>query len=362
MKKKISWIGIAVITIGVLAVVMLTQKRSVDQGGEQASKKVPKTEFKEPSPKKSEAATDDKAEQADKVTQESKNEEQMSPKLQKMAKLAKMQLADVKFFGRVVDQRNTPVEGVIIRYSVTPATFGYGGGSGETTTDGDGDFEVSGIEGTGVTIREMTKSGYQIALSGQGKTFFNRSEVESRLRWEDCTQETPCLFKAWKYGEGYVEDQKFIKKWFSSAMQMNGKEYSLYFFHYGWEKYSDDLSRGELLISFHRESGDGSPWQFSIKSRAGGLVEAKGLYTNEAPERGYQDVYTTTEGDVEGGAKILKKKFYFYLKDKNNYGCLDLELRLQSKSEKTVISGYYTINPSGSRFLETFDGIKKFEL
>ena len=81
-----------------------------------------------------------------------------------------------------------------------------------TTTDGDGAFEVSGIEGTGVTIIEMAKSGYQIALYGQGRSFYSRSEIKSRLRWEDCTQEAPCLFKAWKYDEGYIEGQKFLKK------------------------------------------------------------------------------------------------------------------------------------------------------
>lgn len=362
MKKKLLWIGMVVVALGVLAIVMLIQNRSVKQGREQSSNKVSERELQELSPKKPKATADGKAEQEDKGTHERENEEQMSPKLKKMVKLAKMQLEDVRLFGRVVDQRNTPVDGVIVKYNVAPATFGYGGGGGETATDDDGVFEVSGIEGTGVTIKEMAKSGYQIALAGQSKYFYNRSEVKSRLLWEDCTQETPCLFKAWKYGESYVGEQNFIKKFFSDAVKMNGKEYSLDFFRYGWDKFSDDLSRGELLFSFHREAGGGSPWKFTIKSRAGGLVEVKELYTNEAPESGYQEVYTTTEGDVEIEAKIIKKKFYFYLKDKNKYGCLDLELELQSKSEKTSIRGYYTINPSGSRFLETFDGVKKFEL
>lgn len=360
MKKKRIWIAITIAALGVLAFMVFIQNSSVDHGGEQASNKVTKTDLKELPSQKPKAATDggSKGEKAEKGMHERPDEEQLSPRVKKMLNLAKMQLADVKFFGRIVDQYNMPVAGVVVGYSVRPAAFGFGGGSGETITNSDGDFEVSGIEGTGVTILKMNKSGYQIALAGQSRYFYNRSEVESRLRWEDCAQETPCIFKAWKYDKDYVEGQKFIKKQFVGSMLSDGTPYSLDLFSYGLNKFSGDLNQGELLFSFNQVSG---VWQLKIESRAGGLVKAKGIYTNEAPKTGYQDSLAINDWRFEERQSIQKRKFFFYLKEKQQYGCVDIELTMK-KSGNVIIEGFYTINPSGIRILETFDGGKKFGL
>ena len=129
--KKILWIVVAVVALGVLAFIMFYQNSAVEQGEEQAPNKVIQRELEDSTHPKPKVTAEGKAEQADKVTHERKDEEQVSPKLRKMFELAKMQLADVKLVGRVVDQHNKAVAGVAIKYNVAPATFGYGGGYGE---------------------------------------------------------------------------------------------------------------------------------------------------------------------------------------------------------------------------------------
>jgi len=266
------------------------------------------------------------------------------PKAKGMYEAGKLSNLDIEFYGKVIDQHGNPVAGArvgvsLLRWRILDA----GGAFHEFTTDSEGYFDVSGISGQVLTIRSISKDGYEIIGEAKRTQTFRVESLGKR------DKNNPIIFHAWKK----LESEPLYYGEYKQKLRDSGVLEAINF---------PGLNNG-LSARFDLDP-NGIPykpenWKISIKANAGGIIESQGeIFMNEAPESGYELVWSKayakgTEGFTDEG----RKKFYF--RSGNNYGRLEVNyVAYYKKGIAGILRIKYWINPNGSRNLQ-YDPAKR---
>jgi hypothetical protein len=144
-------------------------------------------------------------------------------------------------------------------------------------------------------------------------------------------------------------------------MKSDGTEYAIDFFELRTKKDSQNLSKGQIKAQFFREEASsrrerGMEWRLVLTALEGGITQAEYLYTSEAPKEGYMESVTLTQDDYKDSQPGEVKNFYLTMKDGTIFARLSFEFNPYFREAKGRIVARYTINPTGERFLDSFDG------
>jgi hypothetical protein len=289
--------------------------------------------------------------------------ESLSPKLQKMWLFADGSVFPIEFWGKVVDQYGAPVSEVDVLYYAGGGYLGGGGsGFGRLKTDNNGLFHITGRKGSSIDFRNMKKDGYQIALGRQGRIFDGYKEYPNSLVWTDYTKKDPYIFQAWKYPSEFNKNKDKLKSGSIQAyFKADGSEYSIDVYGPPLQNNKQEFTKAQLKVQLSREAGlterNPGKWQLVLTPLDGGIIRSKSLYTNEAPVDGYQQSIIYTQDDLKSGPfHDLESELYLTFNGGKIFSRLYIEATPYF-NEKGYMRVYYTVNPTGQRYLDTYNGV-----
>ena len=254
----------------------------------------------------------------------------------------------VAFYGLVVDQDSNTLQNVVVDLAVEELyrlPF-LAGAIGTTTrvqreTGADGRFEVSGLKGHFVTVRGLTRDGYE-------------PEVIQRHYGEYGAQSTspdkPAVFRLWSTSlhEALVTGQKGF------VVVPDGRRYAIDLL----KGTMAEGQEGDLVAWIKRPEsvrrGQRYDWSCEVTVPGGGLQEGSAYAMSTAPESGYTNVFAyREEATVNGwGPGTGDKRFYVRLRNGRMYGRIVIGLDADYHGKQpAMISLSYAVNPSGSRLL-----------
>ena len=284
---------------------------------------------------------------------------------QKMTFFAEASVHSNEFWGKVIDQHGEPVSDADILYYAGGGYIGGGSGYGRLKSDNSGMFHITGSKGGSLNFREMKKEGYQIVIQPSDNLFYSWKNYPDSLIWTDYTKERPFIYQAWKYSEDFVDKTKLQHKGFMVIFKSGGTESSIDVFGGPRQQYNKDLTKGQLKVQLFRESMSSgkhnAKWQFVVTPLDGGIIKAVSKYTNEAPKEGYEKFIVFTQDDyVDANQTDDKyrevKSFFFTMKGGTIFGRLSFRLDPYYLDDAGILKVRCTINPTGERYLDSFDG------
>lgn len=247
----------------------------------------------------------------------------------------------IAFYGLVVDQdtnglANVKVDVEITQWNIdTPAESALKIAYLARQTDADGRFEVSGLDGHTVIIKNFTKEGYEPER-------WRREYGVYDARAGSVGQ--PMVFRLWKTNlhEPLITGEKKFE------VVPDGRRYGI------------DLvngtvvegNEGDLVVWIQRSEAATRryDWLCELAIPAGGLVEHSYYEMFRAPEAGYAKSFglqqrANTNGWSNGFAN---KRFYLRLRSGQMYGRMVIDLHTDTPA---MIRLSYAVNPSASRIL-----------
>ncbi len=248
----------------------------------------------------------------------------------------------LNFWGRVVDQDDSPLSGTRIELRLRHWTTGYTGSSIPVSmeTDTNGLFHAEGASGDVFDIERISKAGYELEPNtrrGFGAAGGSMSE--------------PVIFKMWRADmrQTLVEGTK------SLALVPDGRSYSI-------DIKSGTITEagsGDITVRIQRPPqilpGEKYEWSSQVVAINGGLLEEVDANSSMfiAPTNGYVASFRFEQKVVSGwGNSTGTKRFYLNMGKGRAYARISLEIWA---SYNSLTSGRvhisYTMNPSGSRIL-----------
>ena len=247
----------------------------------------------------------------------------------------------VTFYGRVVDQDtngllNVKVDVEITQWNVeTPADSALKIAHLARQTDADGRFEVSGINGHTVTIKNFTKNGFE---PEQWRREFGVYNAQAG------SFDQPMVFHLWQTNlhEPLISGEKKFE------VAPDGRRY-------GIDLVNGTVSEGkegDLVMWIKRAESVSRKfdWSCELAVPTGGLVEDTQYLMFRAPEVGYTNafVHEAKVGTYGWGVATGDKRFYVKLRNGQMYGRIVVNLRADHPATMRLS---YAVNPSGSRLL-----------
>ncbi len=250
--------------------------------------------------------------------------------------------APIEFYGKVVDERGSPLGDAMIRYSVADQYFGDST-KHTGSSDGAGFFAISGVKGAGMYVEVSKKGYYRIPEKSYASFGYG---VQSGRR--PPSKENPAMFVL--YRKGVAEPLAHV-----ASRQINVLSIG--------EPLNIDLSTGHLgrgdlqLESWIGDSSQGRfGWRYRLSIPGGGLVERKEEFIFEAPIEGYQPaVEVNMPADAERWSSDIGKSYFAKLPD-GRYARFSINL-YPGKRNFVVLDSYVNASP-GKRNLE-FDSSGK---
>lgn len=242
-------------------------------------------------------------------------------------------LADINFYGQVVDQYGDPVANHKIIYNTVGAIYAEGTGPGETMTDENGRFLVSGVRARTLYIESAKKNGYQFPIPK-----YLKHEV-----FLNATENNPYIIHAWKIDRYPNINQGNIINRFIS----DGRTYTLNFLEKKISQEGDNLE-GDLRITFDADDHD---WSVKIEAINGGLQETNDLYRYLAPINGYQSSLTYEGFENDNRAQRIRKNIYFTSRNNEMYGTINMTLWPYRRNNTSNIRMKYVVNLEQGRNL-----------
>jgi hypothetical protein len=250
----------------------------------------------------------------------------------------------IRFYGKVVDERENPVPEANVHFSWTDTSPG-GRSQTNIRSDTNGLFALSGVTGRGLLV-DVSKTGYY--SSRRDKTDFDYSPNFS-LDPHHPDPNSPVVFHLRRRGPGtaLITSQYGVSPELEVRAPRNGTTVHV-----------DLLERkvgsyGQLDISQtqpeYLEAKNATAWSFRMAIPAGGFIEQNDEFPFEAPESGYEPVvaFQFNKGETNW-ASTLKKSYYIAFGQPLRYGWLTVETAMGWGGARL----HYAINPEGSRSLE----------
>lgn len=257
------------------------------------------------------------------------------------------------FYGRVVDERNTPVAGAKARFSLTNNPNPNGSGTrGETESDQDGRFVISG-RGMGIYV-EVSKEGYYRVPEidgtrgsyGQFRNHENLGNTDVPMPTEDKS----AIFVLQKMGEAFplvhIGQRSII-------VPKNGTPTEI------------DLGTGQVVAAgkgqlrvevwtqnegLNPNKGKHYDWRCLLTVTGGGLIERTWQFDFEAPESGYAATAELAQAaTAERWRQNMAKQFFVRLAD-NRFARINFEV-IAGGDHFIVLESFLNPTP-GSRNLE----------
>lgn len=250
----------------------------------------------------------------------------------------------INFYGKVVDENDSPVEGASVDFKWTDLSP-TGTSEYRTVSDSAGLFSMLNQRGKRLSVT-ASKAGYYTAAGARLASFEYANPAEG-LFTPDASQ--PVVFRLRKKGLGtaLVTSQYGMKPYLGVTMPLDGSSV-----------YIDLLQRksganGPMKASQSKPPAEewkqATAWSFRMEIPDGGFVEQNDEFPFEAPENGYQPV---VEFNFQRGgtnwADGIRKDFYVKFGNPPRYGRFRLETLIEMAGARFT----YAINPDGSRYLE----------
>lgn len=258
----------------------------------------------------------------------------------------------VNFWGQVVDQDDQPLPGVRVIMSVRKWHFALVGGFDSTfpefvaQTDGNGRFELRNGRGDNLSIKALTKEGYEAEPGALRSWGYNGAEVLVP------DPAAPVVLKMWKADirEKLIEGLKFIR------LQLDGRAYTVDFVK---GTCAEGEGEGDVRFSMRRSPdaalAEMSDRVFEMIVINGGWVEETDARSPmyAAPENGYVARFESHAKFLdERGPDPFSKRFYLRSRDGKLHGRVRLAVLGRTfGANEGEIRLEYAVNPSGSRVL-----------
>jgi hypothetical protein len=246
----------------------------------------------------------------------------------------------INFYGRVVDQNEQPVSAAKIHAQWSD--FSPNGASSEDTlSDAQGSFSITGKMGRGITIR-VDKENYYTPKR-QRISFDYAAFWEANYYEPDPAQ--PVTFHLRKKGVG----ERLSAGETQPSLPANGDPTKLDLLNGGQVS-----PNGQIEITAITNTEKYPPrvfdWQAAISISDGGLIEHDLEFPFEAPDEGYKSkVEFNMPANAPDWKRSVEKSYFIRFGTPPKYG--RIHVRFNGASQKVLLS--YTVNPSGSRNLET---------
>jgi hypothetical protein len=241
---------------------------------------------------------------------------------------------EIEFYGKVVDEKNLPVAGAMIKLSrgdLSPAGTTQVG----VQSDADGLFSLTGVVGRGLNV-SVEKMGYY--TSKLNRYSYEYAEFSDR-NFHQPEPSNPVIFH-------------LRKKQGADALFYREQEFKVTVGAIN-EVTLDTGAKLQIELLANPRPRQG-PWAMRVTVLSGGLQSAAEEFPFLAPTDDYQSSLTLDDDTPKppGWAEIYEGGA-FYLKSRSNYG--RLEIQMISGRDWMRIKTW--LNPSGSRNLE-FDPAK----
>ena len=244
----------------------------------------------------------------------------------------------IRFLGRVVDEKNSPVTNANIHFQWTDLSA-RGISEADTISDANGLFSLDNVQGKRLLVR-VKKEGFYPS-GAENRLSFEFADPREEIYHYGATRE-PLTFRLHRKGEG----QKMVVR---SAEVISNEN----------QKSSITIAAlegpiGELQIKTEKPvpAKPMSPhydWNVELKLPGGGFVETTEEFGFEAPEVGYSPVFRQEMPAAANNWNVaIEKTLYFVCGEPKKYG--RLTFRTSANSRYVFVD--YVINPSGSRNLE----------
>ena len=253
----------------------------------------------------------------------------------------------INFYGRVIDQHGLPVVGSKVKMVWSAI--------GETPerdllTDSMGKFQITGINGKGISAMVICPPGYTSGESGY-QSFEYSAFWEPHFHVPD--KENPTLFRLWRFED--AEPMYFWSK--LKKMTVDGQKV---WFDTKTGKFGPT---GDVAFSTKRGTTYAPhqfDWSLTVEAPpGGGLVLTNDELMFEAPEAGYEQSWTHELNGMEPSYTV-DKSIRFYLKTSDGkYAAVKADITQMGVPEAEVNAQAY-VNPSGSRNLQ-YDAKKRLD-
>jgi len=271
---------------------------------------------------------------------------------------------DVRFYGKVVDQNNQPIDGVeIIAYSKQytesiKEQVLYGGEKIDTKrlkvfTDASGLFLISGYRARNLRFESIEKFGYTMSSKLPG---FSYSPSYSVRHVPD--EFSPVVFSMWKKGE----TEPLVKRHWRKRIVPDGRSYS---FDLENSRIVKGGETGDFKIKINadyrkREGTVNYPWTVEVEIPEGGATIAKSPHPYMAPEFGYKtNLFWNSKTNSKSWSRDLKQTVYVKGKGGKFYASVTLSVKIFHTNSASIVMDVL-LNPAGSRNLE-YDASKRIE-
>jgi hypothetical protein len=250
----------------------------------------------------------------------------------------------VNFYGKVVDQDNTPIPGVRVTMNVRHSEYEVSSGivstfpKADILTDPYGRFEWKGDSGDIIEVESITKEAYELEPNTKRDYAASSGGLES-----------PVVFKMWNtntHEQLITGDKNF-------QIVPDGRTYLI-------DLIKDTITEsgnGDLKVwVLEKALTDGAfEWSCEVDAVNGGLLEETDSYSSmfSAPSGDYVPSFQLRQqfkGDPRGESG--ERRFYLTLKNGTEFGRMAIEIYAPYNDHVPgLIRLQYAINPSGSRIL-----------
>jgi len=273
--------------------------------------------------------------------------------IEKVRKFQQLKMGEFNYFGKIIDQHGEPVVGAKVQMEIGYYPFIPNGNfypsyrKRVVETDAEGKFSIMGEKGESFSFDLIEKEGYEIDRTGFGGAILSRGGVELLKRISN--PDKPVIFHAWKKSEA----EPLIHNEILIGFSPDGKRYAVDLIT---PKKVVNGNSGDIIISFNRHPNakfnEGFDWNVTLMAIGGGVTETNDLFMNEAPEGGYESVWSLemkkSEPDYQRDAK---RKFYLKSRNGKVFGRLEFEF-IPLYNKDSVIDAKWWLNPNGSRNLQ----------
>ena len=267
----------------------------------------------------------------------------------------------IHLYGSVVDQHGLPVEDVEVAYHAIGSFLSSGTGHQWTHTDSKGNFHTSGARGLSLLVDGLYKPGYAFNFADDRGRTFSRPPFDPRFPeaedWNAYSARKPYQYRIWKIEDRTEKRRKLFEDVVSLSLIPDGRWYSL---NLKTER-ENRLSKGEnpfadVFIAVQRGTNS---LTVTLRGNGGGFLPETDGQGYQAPEHGYQEIWThTTPSLREDGAK---HRLYFksLIDGRKTYGHFSMDLipvlppRKDEDTQRSGVSVSYTTNGQGGRELVT---------
>lgn len=225
------------------------------------------------------------------------------------ARIAEAYLTPISFYGKVVDERGSPIEGATAKLHAADKPW-QNSSEYERVSDADGLFSITGIRGAGLAVF-VSKPGYYSPEDSQRG--FAYGAPKGRGDSEIPTSNTPAIFMLRKMGEAtplihfatkgfpIVEDGSSVEVNLATGKAVrNGGQVRV-------EVWSDDPTYG---------ARGPYGWKARVTVPEGGLIERKDQFGFEAPSEGYAPVFEISmDRNAERWNVGFEREFFAQLAD-----------------------------------------------